>query len=410
MINKIQRLDANDPLAHKRKEFILPNDTIYLDGNSLGALTYASAERLKTVVHHQWGQDLIGGWNCHDWIGLPQRTGEKIAPLLGAERGQVVVCDSVSVNLYKVLITALNMRPDRGKVLSEQGNFPTDLYMAQGIQALLGEDRCQLLSVPSDHLEQALDDDIAVLMLTHINFRSGRIHDMQRLTQLAHDKGILVVWDLAHSAGAVPLELDKWEVDFAVGCGYKYLNGGPGAPAFIYAAHRHHSKVSQPLSGWMGHANPFAFSDDYQAAQGIKQFLTGTPSILALAALDAALIVFDDVDMQQLRDKSIKLAELFLELKNEHPTLNELTLASPADSQDRGSQLSFSHPHAHAICQALIDAGVIPDFRAPDIVRFGFTPLYLRYAEIGQAIERLNEIMKDKRYLNAKYQQKKTVT
>ncbi len=410
MLKKIQRLDKADPLADKRERFALPDDIIYLDGNSLGALTHASAKRLENVIYHQWGQDLIGGWNLHNWIDLPLLTGEKIAPLLGASSGQVIVCDSVSVNLHKLLITALNMRPGRVKVLSEQGNFPTDLYMVQGIQALLGEDRCKLVSVASNQIEHELTDEIAVLMLTHVNFRTGQMHDMKRLTELAHHKGILVIWDLAHSAGALPLELDSWRVDFAVGCGYKYLNGGPGAPAFIYASHQHHDDINQPLIGWMGHANPFAFSDNYQPAKGIKQFLTGTPSILALAALDAALDVFADVNMHQLRDKSILLTELFLELKNETSDLNELILVSPQDSQRRGSQLSFSHPHAYAICQALIDEGVVPDFRAPDIIRFGFTPLYLSFENIKQAIDLLRKVINEKHYRDKRYQQHRVVT
>ncbi len=410
MLKKVQHLDKVDPLADKRESFALPDDLIYLDGNSLGALTHASAKRLESVIYHQWGQDLIGGWNLHNWIDLPLLTGEKIAPLLGAKSGQVIVCDSISVNLYKLLITALNMRPGRVKVLSEQGNFPTDLYMVQGIQALLGEDRCKLVSVAANQIEQQLTEDIAVLMLTHVNFRTGQMHDMKRLTELAHHKGILVIWDLAHSAGALPLELDSWGVDFAVGCGYKYLNGGPGAPAFIYASHQHHDNIRQPLTGWMGHANPFGFSENYQPAKGIKQFLTGTPSILALAALDAALDVFAEVNMHQLRDKSTRLTELFLEMKEASSELNELTLVSPTDSEIRGSQLSFSHPQAYAICQALIDDGVVPDFRAPDIIRFGFTPLYLSFANIQQAVEILCRVINQKRYLDKRYQQQRAVT
>lgn len=410
MTLNIEQLDRLDPLAACREQFALPENTIYLDGNSLGALPKASAARVHEVVSHQWGNDLISAWNKHSWIELPLTVGDKIAPLLGAAAGQVVVTDSISVNLYKLLVTALNMQPGRNTVVSEQGNFPTDLYMVQGIEALLGEQRCKLNSVPTDELGKVLNDDVAVLMLTHINFRSGRIHDMQRLTRLAQDKGILVIWDLAHSAGAVPLELDACNVDFAVGCGYKYLNGGPGAPAFIYAASRHHAQVKQPLSGWMGHANPFAFSDNYEPAAGIRQFLTGTPSIIAMAALDAALDVFADVDMQAVRNKSIELTELFLSLKKDHACLFDLTLQSPADSAVRGSQLSFSHPDAYAICQALIAHGVIPDFRAPDIVRFGFTPLYLRYSDVAQAIDVLAMIMDKALYKDSKYNQRATVT
>lgn len=406
----IEQLDDQDPLAAKRALFDLPEDVIYLDGNSLGALPHASIQRVQEVVTHQWGNDLIGSWNKHGWIDLPQKTGDKIASLLGAGPGQVIVCDSISVNLYKLLITALEMQPGRATVVSEQGNFPTDLYMVQGVQALLGEKRCNLLTVAADSIEHALTEDVAVLMLTHINFRSGQLHDMQRLTRLAHAKGILVIWDLAHSAGAVPLNLDDCGVDFAVGCGYKYLNGGPGAPAFLYAATRHHEKINQPLAGWMGHANPFAFSQDYQPAPGIKQFLAGTPSIIAMAALDAALDVFNDIDMTTVREKSVALTQLFLQLKQQHTDLDELILCSPEDSSQRGSQLSFCHDDAYAICQALIDNGVVPDFRAPDIVRFGFTPLYLSFADIANAVEILQKVMHEKRYQKDKYKQRATVT
>ncbi|WP_018982562.1 kynureninase [Salinimonas chungwhensis] len=406
----IEQLDDQDPLAAKRALFDLPEDVIYLDGNSLGALPHASIQRVQEVVTHQWGNDLIGSWNKHGWIDLPQKTGDKIASLLGAGPGQVIVCDSISVNLYKLLITALEMQPGRATVVSEQGNFPTDLYMVQGVQALLGEKRCNLLTVAADSIEHALTEDVAVLMLTHINFRSGQLHDMQRLTRLAHAKGILVIWDLAHSAGAVPLNLDDCGVDFAVGCGYKYLNGGPGAPAFLYAATRHHEKINQPLAGWMGHANPFAFSQDYQPAPGIKQFLAGTPSIIAMAALDAALDVFNDIDMTTVREKSVALTQLFLQLKQQHTDLDELILCSPEDTSQRGSQLSFCHDDAYAICQALIDNGVVPDFRAPDIVRFGFTPLYLSFADIANAVEILQKVMHEKRYQKDKYKQRATVT
>lgn len=406
----IEQLDEQDPLANKRALFDLPEDTVYLDGNSLGTLPHASAQRIHEVVRQQWGTDLISSWNKHSWIDLPQQTGEKIAPLIGAGPDQVIVCDSISVNLYKLLITALQMQPGRSTVVSEKGNFPTDLYMVQGVQSLLGETRCNLLSVSADCIEQALTEDVAVLMLTHINFRSGQIHDMQRLTRLAHEKGILVIWDLAHSAGAVPLALDDCHVDFAVGCGYKYLNGGPGAPAFLYAASRHHEKIQQPLNGWMGHARPFEFSEDYQPAPGIKQFLAGTPSIIAMAALDAALDVFEDVDMATIRKKSEDLTQVFLQRKQQYPELEELVLFSPEDINQRGSQLSFCHADAYAICQALIDSGVVPDFRAPNIVRFGFTPLYLSFADIASAVDTLHEVMREKRYQKDKYKQRAAVT
>ena len=409
-LTDLTQLDKNDPLADKRSQFQLPKGTIYLDGNSLGALPAASAKRVTEVVNQQWGNDLISSWNKHKWIELPIQTGDKIAPLIGAAKGQVIVCDSISVNLFKLLTAALNMQNNRSVVVSEQGNFPTDLYMVQGLESLLGAQRCTLNSVPTADIEGALTTDVAVLMLTHVNFKTGRIHDMQRLTKLAQDKGILVVWDLAHSAGALPVELDKCNADFAVGCGYKYLNGGPGSPAFLYAASRHHNDIRQPLSGWMGHANPFEFDDTYRAATGIRQFLTGTPSVIAMAVLDAALDVFSDVDMQAVRHKSIALTEAFLTLKAQHPELNDLLMLSPENPQARGSQLSFTHKDAYGICQALIDHGVVPDFRAPNVIRFGFTPMYLRYEDMRLAIEVLTKVMSEKLYLQQKYQVKGAVT
>ncbi|QPG07173.1 kynureninase [Salinimonas marina] len=409
-LSDLTQRDEQDPLASKRMQFELPQDTIYLDGNSLGALPKASAKRVQEVVSQQWGNDLISSWNKHQWIELPLETAEKIAPLIGAAKDQVIVCDSISVNLFKLLTAALAMQTGRNIVVSEQGNFPTDLYMVQGIEALLGEQRCTLNSVATADIESALTEEVAVLMLTHVNFKTGRIHDMQRLTRLAQDKGILVLWDLAHSAGALPVELDKCNADFAVGCGYKYLNGGPGAPAFLYAASRHHDAIRQPLSGWMGHTSPFAFDEAYQPAPGIKQFLTGTPSVIAMAVLDAALEVFTDIDMYQLREKSVALTDSFLTLKEQQAALDELQLISPVDTSVRGSQLSFTHQNAYAICQALIDHGVVPDFRAPDIIRFGFTPLYLRYQDMHTAIEILVKVMSEKLYLQQQYQVKAAVT
>lgn len=407
---QLVELDERDPLASKRQEFSLPHDTIYLDGNSLGALPYAVAARVQGVLNQQWGKDLIKSWNKHQWIDLPSQIGEQIAGLIGAAPGQVICCDSTSINLFKVLSSALSMQSHRKIVLSQNSNFPTDLYMVEGLVTFLGEQHVELQLVDEQQIEQALNEDIAVLMLTQVNFRSGKLLDMQKITRLAHAKGILVVWDLAHSAGALPIELDACEVDFAVGCGYKYLNGGPGAPAFLYVAQRHHAEVQQPLTGWMGHSNPFKFEAGYQPAKGVAQYLTGTPAILSMCALDAALAVFADVDMHQVRTKSIALSELFIELLERQPGLSELTLISPRDASCRGSQLAFTHPHAHAICQALIDRGVIADFRAPNVLRFGFTPLYLRYVDIGRTIEILDELVGGEIYRQAQYKLKQKVT
>jgi kynureninase len=406
----LRALDANDPLRDKRQEFILPEDTIYLDGNSLGPLSKRAQTRVASVVTQEWGDDLIASWNKHSWIDLPTRVGEKIAPLIGASPGQTVCCDSISINLYKLLGAALNLRADRSVVITQADNFPTDIYVADGLSRFLGDRKCRLKSVEAKDIIASLDETVAVLMLTQVNFRSGAVHDIEAITRRAHDAGVLVVWDLAHSAGALPLAMDDWAVDFAVGCGYKYLNGGPGAPAFVYVAERLQEDVSQPLSGWMGHAKPFAFSHDYMPGQGVQRFLTGTPNILSMASLDAALDIFADVSMPQIREKSIALGETFADCVNAKDALTELKLASPQDSQQRGSQLSYSHPQAFAIAQALIAHKVIVDFRAPDIVRFGFTPLYTSYTDVWQAVEKLAEVVRSKVYLQDKYQQRSKVT
>jgi len=406
----ILRLDQHDPLACKRELFELPDGVIYLDGNSLGALPINAREKAAEIIEEQWGQELVRSWNTHRWIDLPITVGEKIAPLLGAAPGQLICCDSISVNLFKLLAAALQLQTDRYVVLSQGDNFPADLYMAQGLGELCGPQTCDLRLVEDNGIETALDETIAVLMLTHVNYRSGKIHDMKRLTRLAHDKGILVIWDLAHSAGALPLELDDCGVDFAVGCGYKYLNGGPGAPAFIYTAKRHQDNIQQPLSGWMGHATPFSFDQNYQSAPGMRQFLCGTPPVLSMGVLDAALDVFEDLDMQVLRDKSMQLGELFLQLVVSNNNLIELALASPKESSERGSQLAFTHPHAFAICQALIERGVIADFRAPDVLRFGFAPLYLRYRDIWDSVQILLDIITSGVYKEEKYSRQQKVT
>ncbi|MEM6984110.1 MAG: kynureninase [Pseudomonadota bacterium] len=401
--NEIVALDKADPLANKRDEFDLPVDTIYLDGNSLGALPKAVKSRVAEVVNQQWGSYLIRSWNDHQWIDLPNQVGDKIAPIIGAAKGQVICCDSISVNLFKLLSSALSLNPGRNVVLSTQDNFPTDLYMVQGLSDLLGPDLCQLKLVAEQHIEQSLSDSVAVLLLTQVNFRTGQLLDMQKLTKLAHEKGILVIWDLAHSAGALPVELDNCNADFAVGCGYKYLNGGPGSPAFLYVAKRHQASVKQPLSGWMGHAKPFAFNAEYQGADNINQYLCGTPSVIAMSALDAALDVWQDVDISKIREKSIALAEVFIKLLQTHSCLSDLRLCSTENACQRGSQLAFSHIDAFAICQALIEKGVVADFRAPNILRFGFTPLYTSFEDIWNAVTILAEVVKTQLYTQPRF-------
>ncbi|WP_394191765.1 kynureninase [Pseudoalteromonas atlantica] len=403
-------LDKADPLAHKRAEFALPVNTVYLDGNSLGALPKVVKSRVAEVVTQQWGEHLIRSWNDHHWIDLPTQVGEKIAPIIGAAPGQVVCCDSISINLFKLLSSALSLNSERNVVLSTEDNFPTDLYMVQGVSDLLGEDLCQLKLVAEQQITQSLTDDVAVLLLTQVNFRSGQLLDMHALTKHAQDKGILVIWDLAHSAGALPVELDKCNADFAVGCGYKYLNGGPGSPAFLYVAKRHQAAVKQPLSGWMGHAKPFAFDAQYQGADNVNQYLCGTPSVIAMSALDAALDVWHDVNIFHIREKSIALADVFIKLVRSQSCLADLDLCSTEDSTQRGSQLAFAHDNAFAICQALIEKGVIADFRAPNILRFGFTPLYNSFEDIWKAVTILADVVYTQLYKEPRFNKAVKVT
>ncbi len=384
-------LDAADPFARTRALFELPAGVIYLDGNSLGALPKAVKVRVAEVVATQWGEGLIRSWNTHDWIDLPRRVGDRIARLIGTAPGTVTVADSTSVNLFKVLVTALRLRPDRRVILSEKHNFPTDSYIAAGVAELLGQGH-ELRLVEAGEIAGELNRDIAVLMLTEVNYRTGARHDMATLTAAAHGVGALAVWDLAHSAGAFAVDLDGAEADFAVGCGYKYLNGGPGAPAFVYAAPRHLPGLSQPLTGWLGHAAPFSFAEDYRPAEGIAAMRVGTPPILSMSALDAALDVFDGVDLGALRAKADRLFELFTgEVRRLAP---ELQLATPAEAGSRGTQVSLRHPEAYAVMQALIARGVIGDFREPDIMRFGLTPLYLSFADVARAAEIIGEVMR----------------
>ncbi|MBM87252.1 MAG: kynureninase [Gammaproteobacteria bacterium] len=398
-LETVKKLDTKDPLAKKREEFFIPKDKIYLDGNSLGPLTLVAKHRAIEVVEKQWGHELIASWNLHNWIDMPINVGEKIAPLIGAKEGQTICCDSVSINLFKLLACALGINSERESILSTRENFPTDLYIAEGLQRLLGDGRCHLDLVEKYELEARLKTKPAVLLLTHTDFRTGELFEIERLTKQAHANGTLVIWDLSHSVGVFPLELDKWEVDFAVGCSYKFLNGGPGSPAFLYVADQHIRNCENPISGWMGHKSPFTFEQKYKAHQGMAKFLSGTPPILSMAMLDAALESFKDIDIKALRIKSIQLTELFLSILQENGALDQLRLCSPSSANSRGSQLAFSHKNGFGICQALAAKEVIADFRSPNLLRFGFSPLHLRFADIWQSCTAVKEVLEEGMYL-----------
>jgi len=415
-------LDATDPLAPLRAQFDIPDALIYLDGNSLGVLPRATAARVQQVVTQEWGQGLIGSWNSAGWIALPQRVGDKIARLMGAGAGELVCADSTSVNLFKVLSAALSITqadaPQRRVILSERSNFPTDLYVAQAIARERG---FTLELADADELPARLNAEVAVLMLTHVNYRTGRMHDMAALSAAAHAAGALTIWDLAHSAGAVPVALSRDGADFAIGCGYKYLNGGPGAPAFVWAHPRHADRFWQPLAGWMGHAAPFEFSTGYRPAPGISRYLCGTPAVLAMAALECGVDTVLAADrlggMAALRAKSLALTRLFAQQVMSTCGGHGLALVSPADDAQRGSQVCLARAEgAYAIIQALIARGVVGDFRAgdgaamPDILRFGFTPLYTRYVDAWDAAEHLRQVLAGAEWQRPEFNRRHAVT
>ena len=402
----ITTLDRSDELAAFRDHFVLPDGVIYLDGNSLGALPKATPARVAHAVQQEWGHSLIRSWTDHGWIDLQFRVGEKIGKLIGAAPGTTVVADSTSVNLFKLLAAALDQRPGRTVILTEEGNFPTDLYMAEGLASLLQRGHV-LRSVAAVHLPEALDRQVAVLMLTHVNYRSGAMHDMAALTRAAHATGALVLWDLSHSVGAVQLRLEADDVDLAVGCGYKYLNGGPGAPAFLHVAQRLQADLRLPLTGWLGHAEPFAFESSYRPATGIARAVVGTPPILSLAALEVGIDGALQASISAIRQKSLRLAEVFIALMEQEP---EFRLLTPRNPESRGSQVSFAHAHGYAIIQALIERGVIGDFRAPDVLRFGLAPLYVRFADVWDAVRTLRDVMRCEVWRDDRFQQQRKVT
>jgi kynureninase len=398
---------AATDFARTRALFHIPEGVIYLDGNSLGPLPIAAEKRVAEMMTKQWGNHLIRGWNVAGWMIQPRRIGDRIGRLVGAAEGTVVMGDTLSIKVYQALASALDLNPGRKVVLSDSGNFPSDLYMAQGLLASLGRG-LSLRVVEPEEVEDAIDGSVAVLMLTEVDYRTGRLHDMKALTAKAHAAGVVTVWDLAHSAGALPVDLAGADADFAVGCTYKYLNGGPGAPAFIYVAPRLADTVRPALSGWLGHEAPFAFDLDYRPGHGIERMRVGTPPVMALTALDAALDAWDGVSMHDVRAASITLCDLFItEVEARCP---DLVLATTRDGTRRGSQVSFRHPEGYAIMQALIARGVIGDFRAPDAIRFGFTPLYIGEKEVLGAASILEEIMVHRLWDNPQFKRKALVT
>jgi kynureninase len=405
-LDEARALDAADKLGFARDRFRLPDGLIYLDGNSLGGLPKATSAHLLEIVERQWGDDLITSWNKHGWIDAPTRIAAMLGPLVGARPNELLIADSTSVCLFKLLAAAAEARPGRTTILTERGNFPTDLYVAQGLVGLKPELR--LHTVERAGLAAAIDEDTAAIFLTHVDFCSGERHDMRGLSQAAHDKGAMAIWDLCHSAGAIELDIGRDGCDLAVGCGYKYLNGGPGAPAFLYVAQHLQEQLRSPISGWMGHAEPFAFDGAYRPAPGITRFLTGTPSILALGALEAGIATFDGIAMVDLEAKSAALTQLFIdEVEQRCP---ELRLVGPRDPATRGSQVGFAHAEGYPMMQALIARGVIGDFRAPDLMRFGFAPLYNRFEDAWRAAEALADIITTREWDQPRFKERAKVT
>ena len=409
-LEDLKYLDKQDPLSRYREEFFLPKNTIYFDGNSLGPVPKKTIKNLNKTINEEWGKDLINSWNKANWINLPQTLGDKISPLLGAKSGEVVVVDSTSLNLFKVLTSALRLNKNRKKVVSESTNFPSDLYILEGVNGMLNNHyECQLID-DDINFEKYIDSSTAVVMLSHINYKTGRISDMKKITDYAHQQGALVVWDLSHSVGVIPMDLHNIGVDFAVGCTYKHLNGGPGAPGFLYVHSDLIAIVSQPLSGWLGHSDPFAFEAKYTPANNINKFICGTPSILSYKAVESALDIFDEISLEQVREKSIQLSELFIKLIQQECGDFGFELFSPIDAALRGSQISYKHENAYPIMQSLISRGIIGDYREPNILRFGISPLYMRYEDVWSAIICLKNIMQSNEWDSSNFKIRNYVT
>ena len=402
--------DRTDPLAPFRARFRLPEGLIYLDGNSLGPPSRRMRARMDAVVAEEWGRDLIGSWNRHGWFRLPERVGARIAPLLGVDADEVIAADSVSLNLFKLLGALLRAAGERRVVLADEGNFPTDLHVAAGLTRLLAGTGASLRLVPPEEFEAALAADVAVATLTQVDFRTGRKRDLQRVTEAARRSGVPVVWDLSHSAGALSLDLHRDGVQYAVGCGYKYLNGGPGAPGFLYVARELQEPLDSPLAGWMGHAHPFDCGLEHDPAPGMRRFLVGTPPILSMMALEEGLRAFEGVAMDEVRRKGRALGDLFLELTEERLDAFGVVPGSPRDSAARGSQVSLRHAEAYPVMQALIARGVVGDFREPDYLRFGLAPLFVRYVDIWDAVAALGEVLAREEYRRPRFRRRREVT
>ena len=397
-------LDQNDPLAALREEFNLPAGMIYLDGNSLGAQPKVAFQRAQQVIQEEWGNDLIKSWNKAGWFDLPSRLGNLLAPLIGADADEVVVTDSTSINLFKAIAAALNIQSKKADantrkvIVTERSNFPTDIYMAEGLTQWLDRGYRLHLIDSAEELSKAINQDTALVMLTHVNYRSGALHDMAAVTAMAHAHGALCLWDLAHSAGAVEVNLQQANADFAVGCCYKYLNGGPGAPAFIWVPKRHQADFHHPLTGWWGHASPFAMHPSFTVTPDIRRALCGTQPIVSLAMIESGLQVFAKTSMASVRQKSLALTDLFIQLVETRCAQHQLELVTPREHAQRGSHVSFTHQHAYAVIQALIERGVVGDYREPGIMRFGFTPLYTSYTDVWNAVEILRDILDSRSY------------
>lgn len=406
--------DRQDPLAPLKARFDLPPGVLYMDGNSLGVMPRAAAARAAEVITQEWGTGLIRSWNTAGWFELPSRLGDKLAGLLGAKQGELVITDTTSLNIFKALAASLRIQqkrqPKRRVILSERDNFPTDLYMIQGMIDLLQQGYEMRLIDDELPLDRALDDDVAVVLLSHVNYRSGQMHDMAAVTRQAHERGALIIWDLAHAAGAVPVDLNGADADYAVGCTYKYLNGGPGSPAFIWVAPRHIPDFWQPLSGWWGHQRPFDMTVAYEPAGGIRRYLCGTQPIVSLAMVECGLDVAREADMAEVRKKSLALADLFIALIEERCAGHPLTLVTPRDHAERGSHVSLRHPNGYEVMQALIARGLIGDYREPEVLRFGLTPLYFGYADVWDAVEILKDVLDSKAWDKPEFKQRSAVT